>query len=200
MLQTKRKRTLFESHESPCVRRGETLASEGPPVTFVTFPQVTSRTQSTAMRSRWLKPCLVIASTLALSSLLEAKQLAVVTDSENPTVNVSAAELQKIFNLRTHNWADGKAVIVVMRNPSATEMQLVLRKLLNMTPEQASAFVETHKGAVVIADSDDAVIRFVASNRGAIGVVDLYSLTKDVRVVKVDGKLPVEQGYLLRGE
>jgi len=87
-----------------------------------------------------------------------------------------------------------------MRNPSATEMQLVLRKLLNMTPEQASAFVETHKGAVVIADSDDAVIRFVASNRGAIGVVDLYSLTKDVRVVKVDGKLPVEQGYLLRGE
>ena len=152
------------------------------------------------MRSRWLKPCLVIASTLALSSLLEAKQLAVVTDSENPTLNVSAADLQKIFNLRTRNWADGKAVIVVMRNPSATEMQLVLRKLLNMTREQASSFVETHKGSVVIADSDDAVIRFVASNRGAIGVVDLYSLTKDVRVVKVDGKLPVEQGYLLRGE
>lgn len=152
------------------------------------------------MRSRWLKPCLVIASTLALSSLLEAKQLAVVTDNENPTVNVSTADLQKIFNLRTHNWADGKAMIVVMRNPSATEMQLVLRKLLNMTAEQASSFVETHKGSVVIADSDDAVIRFVASNRGAIGVVDLYSLTKDVRVVKVDGKLPVEQGYLLRGE
>ena len=152
------------------------------------------------MRSRWLKPCLVIACTLAFSSLVEAKQLAVVTDSDNPTVNVSASDLQKIFNLRTHNWGDGKAVIVVMRDPSAAEMQLVLRKLLNMTPEQASSFVETHKGSIVVADSDDAVIRFVSSNRGAIGVVDLYSLTKDVRVVKVDGKLPVEQGYLLRGE
>jgi len=142
----------------------------------------------------------VIACTLAFSSLVEAKQLAVVTDSDNPTVNVSATDLQKIFNLRTHNWADGKAVIVVMRDPSAAEMQLVLRKLLNMTPEQASSFVQTHKGSIVVADSDEAVIRFVSTNRGAIGVVDLYSLTKDVRVVKVDGKLPVEQGYLLRGE
>ena len=152
------------------------------------------------MRSRCLTPCLVIACTLAFSSLLQAKQLAVVTDNENPTANVSAADLQKIFNLRTHSWADGKAVMVVMRDPSATEMQLVLRKLLNMTPEQASSFVQAHKGSVVVADTDEAVIRFVSSNRGAIGVVDLYSLTKDVRVVKVDGKLPVEQGYLLRGE
>jgi len=152
------------------------------------------------MRSGCLRLCLLIACTFAFSSLLEAKQLAVVTDSENPTVNVSTADLQKIFNLRTRNWADGKAVIVVMRDPSATAMQLVLRKLLNMTPEQASSFVQAHKGALVVADSDEAVIRFVSANRGAIGVVDLYSLTKDVHVLKVDGKLPVEQGYLLRGE
>jgi len=51
----------------------------------------------------------------------------------------------------------------------------------------------------MIADSDDAVIHFVSSTRGAVGVVDLYSLTKDVNVLKIDGKLPVEQGYLLRG-
>lgn len=152
------------------------------------------------MRTCCLKHGLVIAGILALSSLVEAKQLAVVTDNENPTVNLSASDLQKLFSLRTHDWADGKAVIVVMRDPSAIEMQLVLRKLLNMTPEQASSFVQNHKGSVVVADSDEAVVRFVSSNRGAIGVVDLYSLTKDVRVLKVDGKLPVEQGYLLRGE
>ena len=152
------------------------------------------------MRSCCLRLCLIIACSVVFSSLLEAKQLAVVTDSENPTMNVSAADLQKIFNLHTRNWADGKSVIVVMRDPSATAMQLVLRKLLNMTPEQASSFVQAHKGALVVADSDEAVIRFVSANRGAIGVVDLYSLTKDVHVLKVDGKLPVEQGYLLRGE
>jgi hypothetical protein len=30
-------------------------------------------------------------------------------------------------------------------------------------------------------------------------VVDLFSITNDVKVLKIDGKLPVEQGYVLRG-
>src|SRR5215467_4219306 len=136
---------------------------------------------------------------LALSPLLNAKQLAVVTDTANSTTNVTTQDLQKIFNLRMRTWADGKPVIIVMRDPSAGEMQLLLHKVLNMSAEQAHAFIQAHRGAIVVADSDDAVIRFVASNRGAVGVIDLYSLTKDVNVLKIDGKLPVEQGYLLRG-
>ena len=136
---------------------------------------------------------------LALSPLLHGKQLAVVTDTANSTTNVSAQDLQKIFNLRLRTWADGKPVIIVVRDPSAGEMQLLLHKVLNMSPEQAHAFIQAHKGSIVVADSDDAVIHFVAINRGAVGVIDLYSLTKDVNVLKIDGKLPVEQGYLLRG-
>jgi len=42
------------------------------------------------------------------------------------------------------------------------------------------------------------LLRFVSSNHGAIGVVDLYSITSGVHVLKIDGKLPVEQGYLLK--
>lgn len=136
---------------------------------------------------------------LALSPLLNAKQLAVVTDTANSTTNVTTSDLQKIFNLRMRAWADGKPVIIVMRDPSAGEMQLLLHKVLNMSSDQAHAFIQAHKGSIVIADSDDAVIRFVATNRGAVGVIDLYSLTKDVNVLKIDSKLPVEQGYLLRG-
>jgi len=78
-------------------------------------------------------------------------------------------------------------------------MELATRKLFNMTGDQARAFVRAHSDMITIADSDDAVIRFVGTTRGAIGLVDLYSLTKGVNVLKVDGKLPVEQGYFLRG-
>lgn len=136
---------------------------------------------------------------VAVPCLIHAKQLAVVTDATNTTTNLSTADLIKIFSAHTRNWADGKPVVLVLRDPSSAEMQLVLRKLLNMTPDQAHTFIQAHKANIVIADSDDAVLRFVANNRGAIGVVDLYSLTKDVNVLKVNGKLPVEQGYLLRG-
>lgn len=142
---------------------------------------------------------LVLACVAGLSLAAHAKQLALVADTKNTTSNISAADLVKIFNVHNRTWPDGKAIKIVMRDPSSADMQLVLRKLFNMTPDQAHAFIQAHRDAIVIADSDDAVLRFVASSPGSLGIVDLYSLTKDVNVVKIEGKLPVEQGYLLRG-
>ena len=136
---------------------------------------------------------------VSLPCAVQAKQFAIVADKANPTSNLTAAELVKIFNAHNRNWPDGKPITVVMRDPSSADMQLVLRKLFNMTPEQARAFVQAHRDAIMVANSDDAVLRFVSTSHGALGVVDLYSLTQDVNVLKVDGKLPVEQGYLLRG-
>ena len=133
------------------------------------------------------------------SCTVQAKQLAVVADTANPTTNLTTVELVKIFNARTQSWPDGRPIKIVVRDPSCADMRLVLRTLLAMTPEQAHAFVLAHRGAIVVADSDNAVLKFVSTNRGAIGIVDLYSLTKDVKVLKIDGRLPVEQGYLLRG-
>lgn len=131
--------------------------------------------------------------------LVQARQLAIVTDTSNTTTNLTASDLVKMFNAHTRTWPDGRPITIVLRDPSSADMQVVLRKLFGMSQEQAHAFIQAHKSAIMVADSDDAVIHFVASTRGAVGVVDLYSLTKDVNVLKIDGKLPVEQGYLLRG-
>lgn len=135
----------------------------------------------------------------AVPGMVQAKQLAIVTDTANPNTNLTTSDLVKIFNAHTRTWPDGKPITIVLRDPSSADMQLVVRKLFAMSQEQAHAFIQAHKGAIMIADSDDAVIHFVSSTRGAVGVVDLYSLTKDVNVLNIDGKLPVEQGYLLRG-
>lgn len=134
-----------------------------------------------------------------LTYAAHARQLAIVADPTNTTSNLTASELEKILSARMQNWPDGRPVTVVLHDPSSADMQLVLRKLMNMTPDQARTFIHAHSGAIVVADSDDAVLRYVSGTRGAIGIIDLYSLTKDVKVLKVDGKLPVEQGYILRG-
>jgi len=144
---------------------------------------------------RFLLPALL----MTVPYCAHGKQWAVVTNTGNAATNVSAAELLKMFNGHTRSWPDGKPVIIVIRGSSSEEMQPVLRKLFDMTGTQVHSFIQLHKGMVIEADSDDAVIHFVSVTHGAIGVVDLYSLTKDVRVVKIDGKLPVEQGYILRG-
>ena len=143
--------------------------------------------------------CALLVWVVTFSCVAQAKQLAVVADTENSTANLTTADLIKIFNGHTRAWPDGRQVTVVMRDPASTDMQLVLRKLFNMSPDQVRALAQAHPGMIVVADSDDAILRFVSSNRGSIGVIDLYSLTKDVKVLKIDDKLPVEQGYLLRG-
>jgi hypothetical protein len=171
--------------------------SRSRPVTFVTYCPETDVTTLAGVTIRRKFGVLVFVAALSLAA--QAKQLAIVADTSNNTSNITVAELVKIFNGHNKTWPDGKAIKIVMRDPSSADMQLVLRKLFNMTPEQAHTFIQTHRDAIVIADSDDAVLHFVASSPGALGVVDLYSLTKGVNVVKIDGKLPVEQGYLLRG-
>jgi ABC-type phosphate transport system substrate-binding protein len=131
--------------------------------------------------------------------LAQAKQLAIITDPANPVSELTTAELIKIFNAHTQTWPDGKAVRVIVHDPSLADMHLVVRKLMAMTPEQAEAFLQSHSRTMVVAESDDAVLKFVSGTRGAIGIVDLFSITKDVKVLKIDGKLPVEPGYVLRG-
>jgi ABC-type phosphate transport system substrate-binding protein len=148
---------------------------------------------------RALRTLMLLLLVVAAPCLLHAKQLAVVTDSANKTTDLTTGELIKLFNAHVHTWADGKPVIIVVRDPASSDMELVLRKVLNMTPAQAHSFIDAHKASMIVAGSDDAVLRFVSTNRGAVGIVDLYSLTKDVNVIKINGKLPVEQGYLLRG-
>src|SRR5271156_5047141 len=111
-----------------------------------------------------------------------------------PHVQSHRLRTGKIISARTQSWPDGKPITVVLRDPSSAYMQLVPRKLTNMTSDQARAFIHAHSAGIVVADSDEAVLRYVSGTRGVVGIIDLYSLTKDVKVLKVDGKLPVEQG------
>jgi hypothetical protein len=61
----------------------------------------------------------------------------------------------------------------------------------------AKELIATHSDVIVLADSDAAAIKMVESTPGAIGLVDVHAISgTQVRVVKVDGKLPMELGYL----
>ena len=141
----------------------------------------------------------ILTSVLAFCCLAEAKQLALVCEKTSETNNVKTSDLTNILSGKVKAWPDGKTVKIFLRDPSSPDMELVLRRLMNMTPEQAHALIQSHPGQMVVVESDEAVLRMVSSTHGAIGFVDLYSLTKEVNVVKIDGKLPFDNGYLLKG-
>src|SRR6476660_1716243 len=129
----------------------------GPIVIYPWYPR--KRENNSRMRSNGI---LAFAMCLAISSCLQAKQLALVTNKAGSITNLTGAEFSKIINLKSHAWPDGTPLIIVMRDPSTPEMELLLHRVLNMTPEQAQVFVQTHKTSIVIVDSDEAVLRFVS--------------------------------------
>lgn len=133
-----------------------------------------------------------------------AKDLAVVVNKANDTKTISTAELAKMLKGSTKKWTGGQDIIVVMRDPNAPEMRVVVQKIFAMTPDQVKALTTAaNQGrstpTFIIADSDDMVLKLVASSAGAVGVADVYTINSTVNVLKVEGKMPLEPGYLLHG-
>jgi ABC-type phosphate transport system substrate-binding protein len=149
------------------------------------------------MHKRRLFPILLAA--VLICSAAQATQLAVVVDKANATASLSSADLAKILKLTNPKWPDGKPVVLVLRGVPGPEMQLALQKLSNMSGDQVKDLLASHKSSILVVNSEQDVLKSVSTIPGAIGLVDVYSLTSGVNVLKVDGKLPLEPGYLLRG-
>ncbi len=128
-----------------------------------------------------------------------ARDLAIIVDKSNSSSAVTTIELEKILKTSLQKWPDGKKVKVFLSDPDSPDSKLVLERLLKMTPEQVRSFADLHKADVQVAGSDELVLMLVANNPGAIGVVNVYSINSKVKVLKVDDKLPLEQGYPLHG-
>jgi len=150
-----------------------------------------------SMYKRRLFPIFLAAMLICLAA--QATQLAVVVDKANSTASLSSADLAKILKLANSKWPDGKPVVLVLRGVPGPEMQLALQKLSNMSGDQVKDLLAAHKSSILVVSSEQEVLKSVSTIPGAIGLVDVYSLTSGVNVIKVDGKLPLEPGYLLRG-
>lgn len=124
-----------------------------------------------------------------------AHHMAVVVNKDSNVAEVSSAHLAKILLLEDKKWPGGKEIVIVLHKESAGET-ITLEHLSGMTGKELKSFVSGHKSVVSLVDSDDDVLRFVESTPGALGLVDVRSINDQVRVLKVDGKLPMEEGYL----
>jgi ABC-type phosphate transport system substrate-binding protein len=142
----------------------------------------------------------VLLLVMGLAVHCSAKQLAVVVEKGNTTSGLTSVILAKILKAQTRTWPDGSAITVVIREPGSAEMQIAQDRLYRTSFDEMKALIAAHKGSIVVASSDEDLLRIVGSTRGAIGLIDVYSITHDVKVLKIDDLLPLEAGYLLRGK
>jgi len=124
-----------------------------------------------------------------------AHHMAVVVNHENSVGAVPSSQLAKIFRAELRKWPDGKEVVLVLHKDSSGEAA-TLEHLSNMSLREFRAFVAAHKESITTVENDDDVLKVVEALPGAIGLVNVRSINDQVRVLKVDGKLPLEEGYL----
>ncbi|MBZ5705301.1 MAG: substrate-binding domain-containing protein [Acidobacteriia bacterium] len=142
---------------------------------------------------------------LGWSTAAVSKDVALVSNKTNTVAVVSLAELVKICKGQTNRWPDGKPVTFVTRDPASPDMRLVLEKVYGMSKSEVTALItaanhgRVNHPAIVIANSDEDLVRKVETTPGAVGLVDVYSITGGVTVLRVGGKLPLEPGYTLHG-
>lgn len=154
------------------------------------------------LRPRVLALTLII---LGWAATATAKDFALISNKANHVEAVSQAELVKICKGQTEHWPDGKPVSLVLRDPASPEMRLVLEKIYGIPKEEVMTLIASanharvNHPAIVVVDSDEAVVKKVESSPGAVGLVDVYAITGSVTVVKVGSKLPLEPGYVLHG-
>jgi len=134
-----------------------------------------------------------------------AKDIGLISKKCNEVGEISVPELVKICKGQTSRWPDGKAISFVTRDPALPEMRLVLEKVYSLPKEEVTALIaaanhnRVNHPAIVVADSDQDLVKKVESTPGAVGLVDVYAITGAVTVVRVSGKLPLEPGYVLHG-
>jgi hypothetical protein len=131
-----------------------------------------------------------------------AKKLAVVTSTSSPLQDLQLANLVKLCNGTQKAWPNGEAFTLVIEDPEAPEMSVAVRKLLGASGENAKAAIAKLNGSrevVKIVGNDEVLLQTVVATPGAVGLVDLYAVNSAVKVLKIDGRLPFDVDYELKG-
>ena len=153
---------------------------------------------------KWLRitALLCIASMPGGSTVAAIKNLAVVMSTASKLSDVPLADLIKLCKGIQKAWPDGKSFTLVIKNPESPEMRVAVQKLFgdpSGDPKTAIAKLNESRVTVKIVGSDEELLRVVESTPGAVGILDVYSINSSVKVLRVDGKLPFDVGYALKG-
>jgi hypothetical protein len=152
--------------------------------------------------------CLKLAAVLCLFSVLAhsavpaAKNMAIVVSAGSKITDVPLVELTKLCKGLQKAWPDGKPFTLVMKDPESPEMRTVVQKLFGAVPGDVKSIIAKLNEArmvIKIVESDEELLRMVGATPGAVGILDVYSINSSVKVLRVDGKLPFDLGYVFKG-
>ena len=152
----------------------------------------------------------LLLSTLRLAALIAActpglgaqtADVAVVVNPKNGVANLTMSELRKLFAGEMRAWPGGTPVKVIIRAPDAHERSVALH-LMGFSEDEYARYwtAQAYRGEglePVAVFSNGMQKEAVISIPGAIALIDVRDVKPGLKVVKIEGKLPGEDGYPL---
>lgn len=140
--------------------------------------------------------------------LTAAPPFAAVAHRSNPVTNLRLTDLKAFFSGSAKRWPHGTRIVLVERDAAGDASRFLFERVLNTTPRDYQRHLASieFKGdepiTLKILNSDAAACKFVFNVPGAIAVVEAGSLKLpecgQVQTLRIEGKLPSDEGYRLR--
>jgi ABC-type phosphate transport system substrate-binding protein len=138
------------------------------------------------------------------TNVVSGAGIAVIVNADNPVDQLSLSDLQRIVLGERRSWNARIPVVLMMRNQESPERILLLQKACHMTDAEYHQYWtgKIFRGEVtsepVSLPSLGTALNFVSSIKGGISFVDAASVRPGIKVMRIDGHLPGEQGYPLQ--
>ncbi len=133
--------------------------------------------------------------------------LTVIVNKSNPVDSISTKELRAFLLGQVAQWPNKQAVILVERESTSPAFQKTLQLVLHMSEGEYERWFlqQEFRGEktplIKTLNSDEGAGKFVFNVPGALAItegVPSLGASSEIKVLRVDGKLPGDPGYALK--
>ena len=133
-----------------------------------------------------------------------ATPIAIVVHKDMGVDNLSLSELRSVFLADQQFWPDRTRITLLVRAPESDERDFVLNKIYRMSEAEFRQYwiakmfrAEVPRGPKIVFSSETA-LDLVVAIPGSISFIRANEVSGDVKVVRIDGKLPTDPDYPLK--
>ena len=147
---------------------------------------------------------LAIASASLAGEVTSSSPIAIVAHKSLPVDDLSLDDLRSIFLADQQFWPDRTRITLLVRAAQSEERTFILERIYEMSEEQFRQYwiakmfrAEVPRGPKIVLSSGMA-LDLVVAIPGSISFTRADTVTDDVKVIRIDGLLPSDDGYPLR--
>jgi ABC-type phosphate transport system substrate-binding protein len=148
--------------------------------------------------------CLGVAAVVPGAAQETEVPIAIVVHKDTTVEDLSLQDLRSIFLANQQFWPDRTRITLLVRAPKSDERDFVLNRIYQMDEAQFRQYwiakmfrAEVPRGPKIVF-SNDMALELVVAIPGSISFIKADQVSGDVRLLRVDGKLPDDDGYPLR--